>query len=363
MSLRSALFLPALSLALMGQAPSGAPAQPVNAAQRKAVIATLAQELTSKYVFPEVAAKVTKAIQAKEASGGYASDTTAPAFAEALSKDLRGQAQDRHFRVMVDPDFKPEPDAEDRAPTADELAHLRQEMASFAYGIEKVERLPGNVGYLNLRGFGPTAIVGPAYTAALTLLGGSDALILDLRRNGGGEPESVAYLMSHFFPEGDVRHLNDIYTRPEDKTRQYWTSTVGAHYAGPVFVLTSPRTFSGGEECAYDFQTQKRATLVGEVTGGGANPGDMFSLGQNLVVFIPTGRAINPITHTNWEHVGVNPDIAVPAADALKTAYAAILKNFIEKEKDPEQKQYLEATLGRVEKGETKAPNYSRMPD
>jgi C-terminal processing protease CtpA/Prc len=216
---------------------------------------------------------------------------------------------------------------------------------------------------MDLRGFGPAAFVGEAYTSALSLLVGSKALILDLRRNGGGDPESVAFLMSHFFPEGDSRLINTIYTRPKDETRQFWTSRVPVHYAGPVYVLTSPRTFSGGEECAYDFQTQKRATLVGEVTGGGANPGGGFSLGKPFVVFIPTGKAINPITHTNWEHVGVKPDIAVPAADALKTAHAAILKDLIAKEKNPEQKEYLEGALGRVERGETKTPNYARMPD
>src|SRR6185437_8104945 len=121
--------------------------------------------------------------------------------------------------------------------------------------------------------------------------------------------------------------------------------------------------FSGGEECAYDFQTQKRGTLVGEVTGGGANPGAGVGLGSQMVVFIPTGKAINPVTHTNWEHVGVKPDMAVPAADALKTAYASILKGFIAKEKDPEQKQYLESTLARVEKGEARVPDYNRMQD
>ncbi len=361
MPLRPTFILPALSLILAAPLPAQAPA--IGATQRKAVIETLAQDLRAKYVFPDVAEKVIKSLQAKAAAGGYDTATTAPAFADALSKDLRAQGQDRHFRVGYDPHFKPEADDEDRPPTPDEIIHLRQEMASSAYGIFKVERLPGNVGYLDLRGFGPTAFVGAAYTSALSLLSGTDALILDLRQNGGGDPESVAYLLSHFFPEGDARHLNDIYTRPSDATRQYWTTAVGVHYAGPVFVLTSPRTFSSGEECAYDFQTQKRATLVGEVTGGGANPGGDFGLGEGLVVFIPTGKAINPVTKTNWEHVGVKPDTAVPAAEALTTAHAAILKTLIEKEKDPDQKQRLQEVLARVEKCETKAPNYTRRAD
>ncbi|HTL98289.1 MAG TPA: S41 family peptidase [Holophagaceae bacterium] len=355
------LLLSAMSLALAAQ--PAPPATPITAAQRKAALETLTKELRARYVFPEVADKVAKAIQAKAASGGYDGDATVPAFAEALSKDLRAQGQDRHFRVMVDPDFKPEDEDEDRPPTPAEVAEARKEEAQRMYGIAKVERLPGNVGYMDLRGFGPTEIDGSAYTSALSLLSGTDALILDLRQNGGGSPEGVAFLMSHFFAEGDVRLINSIYNRPKDTTRQFWTVAVGVRYTQPVFVLTSPRTFSGGEECAYDFQTQKRGTLVGEVTGGGANPGAGVGLGSQMVVFIPTGKAINPVTHTNWEHVGVKPDVAVPAADALKTAYASILKGFIAKEKDPEQKQYLESTLARVEKGEARVPDYSRMQD
>ena len=229
-----------------------------------------------------------------------------------------------------------------------------------AYGLERVDRLPGNVGYLEVRGFGPTEFVGPAYAQAMALLSGSEAIIVDLRRNNGGRPESVAFLMSHFFPEGDTRHLNDIYDRPTNTTRQYWTDpSAGPRFSGPVYVLTSRRTFSGGEECAYDFQTQKRATLIGETTGGGANPGGLVSLGHGFVVFIPSGQAINPVTKTNWEHVGVKPEVTVPAADALRTAHAAALKTLLPKVKDPEERQQLEALLARVEKGEAEKPNYA----
>ncbi len=347
-----------LSAPLVAQAP---PAPPLGAAQRKDVLESLSRELQTKYVFPEVADKVSAALRAKAAARGYEAATTAPAFAEVLSKDLRDLAQDGHFQVFFDPAFKPGADDEDRPPTQAELAQGRREAAQRGFGIDRLERLPGNVGYLELRGFGPMEFIGQAYTQALTLLSGTEALILDLRRNGGGSPESVAYLMSHFFAEGDSRHLNDIYTRPKNETRQYWTDpSVALHYAKPVYVLTSPRTFSGGEECAYDFQTQKRATLVGEVTGGGANPGGGVSLGEGFVCFIPTGRAINPITKTNWEHVGVKPDVLVPAADALRTAHAALLKTLITKEQDPEDKAYLSEVLGRVEKGEPEKRVYTR---
>ena len=358
----SLLLVPAalVQAPLAAQAPPpAAPARPISAPERLAILDTLAKELKAKYVFPEIAEQVAVALLAKAKSGGYDAATTVAAFAEALSKDLRELGKDGHFRVRFDPRFKAETD-EDKPPTKEELVQGRKEMASMAFGIERLERLPGNVGYVELRGFGPMEFVGAAYTQALSLLAGSEALILDLRRNGGGSPESVAFLMSHFFPEGDSRHLNDLYNRPKNETRQYWTDpSVGQRYTAPVYVLTSARTFSGGEECAYDFQTQKRGILVCETTGGGANPGGPVALGHGLVCFIPTSRAINPITKTNWEHVGVKPDLAVPAADALKTAYATILKDLIKKEKEPEDREQLEALLGRVEKGESEKPNYT----
>lgn len=353
---RSLFLLPALVLALSAQEATA----PATSAQRKAVVTALAQVLKAQYVFPEVAETVGKVLVAKAEKGGYDRAATDKDFAEALSRDLREQGKDGHFRVRFDPQFKPR-DEEERPPTKEEVADARTQSARRAFGLAKVEQLPGNIGYLDVRGFGPTEFVGPAFSAALQILSGTEALILDLRQNGGGDPESVAYLVSHFFPEGDTRHLNSIYNRPKNTTRQYWTSpTVGVRYTAPVYVLTSSRTFSGGEECAYDFQTQKRATLVGEVTGGGANPGHAVPLGHGFNAFIPTGRAINPVTNTNWEHVGVKPDVAVPAMEALKAAHAAILKDLLAKEKDLEYRTRLEGILSRIEKGEPEPVRYAR---
>lgn len=335
------------------------PATKVDAATRTAVIASLARQLHANYVFPDVAGQASAQLIAKDAKGGYASATDTEAFAEALSKDLRAFGKDGHFRVGFAPGYHPHPTTlTQEAPSQADQEQMRRQVASAAYGIQRVERLTGNVGYMELRAFGPTDMVSDALSSAMRLLSGTDALILDLRRNGGGEPSTVAYLMSHFFAADDKRHLNDIYTRPTDKTEQYWTTPVGTHYSKPVYVLTSARTFSGGEECAYDFQTQKRGTLVGETTGGGANPGDDFPLSHDFVAFIPTGRAINPITHTNWEHIGVKPDIATTAADAQKTAYAAILRTLLAAAKDPEEREALGDTLAKVENNEAEQPNY-----
>jgi C-terminal processing protease CtpA/Prc len=349
------LILSALCLALSAQpAPTT-----LSSAQRRAVVASLTQALKARYVFPEVAAKTAAALEAKAAAGGYDGAKDAKTFTQALGKDLRDQAQDVHCRVVMAPDLK-EAEDDERAPTPKEVEQAHREMEEFAYGILKVERLPGNVGYLDLRGFGPTYAVAPAYDAAMTLLSGSKAIILDLRRNGGGEPASVAYLLSHFFPEGDARHLNDLRYRVGDRIQQYWTSPVSAHFGGQVYVLTSPRTFSGGEECAYDLQTQKRGILVGETTGGGANPGGLVPLGEGLAAFIPSGRAVNPVTGTNWEHVGVKPDIAVPAADALKTAWAAIVRGEAAEAKEPEEKAELADLLDRIQRDDLPKPVYTK---
>ncbi|HEY4083792.1 MAG TPA: S41 family peptidase [Burkholderiaceae bacterium] len=331
-------------------------APPLSPAERVEVLQTLKSKLNANYVFPEVAAHINATLPAKAAA--YNKTADAAEYSELLSKDLRELGNDKHFRVFYDPEFH-RSEAPDAIPSAEDMEHQRVQAAQLAYGVEKVQRLPGNVAYVELRGFGPTELVAPAYASTMALIAGSDALILDLRRNGGGSPTSVALWMSYFFAQGDERHLNDIYTRSTDSTQQFWTTTaVGERYTQPVYVLTSPRTFSGGEECAYDFQTQKRATLIGETTGGGANAGDRFALGHGLVINIPTARAINPITHTNWEHVGVKPDVQAPAADAQQVAYVTILRAQLDKITDPDDKAHLKKLLALAEKGESEAPVY-----
>jgi hypothetical protein len=360
--LAQVLFAPALLAQAPETALDRALQAPITAAQKRTVVEGLAAKLAQNYVFPEVAKSTGNALKAKLAKGGYDGAGTRKAFMELLSEDLRTFGNDRHFWVRFDPALKEDED-DDKPPTPKEREEMRAMAAKHGYGIAKAEILPGNVGLLDLRAFGPAEAVGPALSAAMAMLNGTDAFILDLRQNGGGSPEAVAFLCSYFFDEGDSRHLNDIYNRPKDSTRQFWTIAVpGPRYGGtkPVWVLTSKRTFSGGEECAYDFQTQKRATLVGETTGGGANPGGGVTLGEGFIAFVPTGKAVNPITKTNWEHVGVKPDLAVPAADALKVAHAAALRKLAAAEKDPDARARLEDRAAKVEKGEQEPPRYGR---
>jgi C-terminal processing protease CtpA/Prc len=220
----------------------------------------------------------------------------------------------------------PPPDA---APSAADKARLHTFAQRINAAFVKAERLDGNIGYLRIDGFLPPEECGPRAAAAMTFLADTDALIIDARENHGGDPASVAIVVSYLYDAGDEIHINDIYWRPDNSTRQYWTiqSLPGRRYPNkPVYLLTSHETFSGGEELAYDLQTEKRATLVGEVTGGGANPGGPSKIGEHFALFVPQGRAVNPVTKTDWEGTGVKPDVATTAARALDTAYLAALR-------------------------------------
>ncbi len=336
------------------------PDAPLTTADRREIVETLTQQLRSRYVYPERAEPVAARLSQRSAQGAYEGAATVAAMGEALNRDLRERDEDRHFRVEFDPDVQPAPGGEPPKPTREEIERDRAQAARMGYGITRVQRLPGNIGYLDLRGFGPTEFVAPGYDAAMRLLGGTDALVLDLRNNGGGEPTSVSYLLSHFFAEGDERHLNDIYDRPTNTTREYRTMPIGApRYLRPIAVLTSKTTASGGEECAYDLQTQQRATLYGETTMGAANPGEMVALGHGLAAFVPTGRAINAVTKKDWEKVGVAPDMKLPAAEALKAAYLALLEQRVREVKEPGELGQLQGILAKARAGTIDLPVYT----
>jgi hypothetical protein len=293
----------------------------IDAATRARVIEGAAAKLNEYYVFPETARKMAEAAQAKLKSGAYDAVTDGDDFAAKLTEDLQAVSHDKHLRVNFSAQALPkrEPGA-NPAPDPEADARMRAQMQRGNCAFEKVEWLPPNIGYLKFNGFADPAVCGPTVTAAMGFLAHVDALIIDLRNNGGGSPDMVAYVCSYLFAERT--HLNDLYNRKEDKTTEYWTKDApGPRLATqPVFVLTSKRTFSGAEEFTYNLKNLKRATIIGETTGGGAHPVSGHRIDDHFMIGVPFARAINPITKTNWEGTGVEPDVKVPAAEALEVA-------------------------------------------
>jgi len=318
----------------------------IEAAERDQFLDRLAKELQEAYVFPEVAEKMVADMKTKRAE--YEKITSGPALASKLTTNLQAISKDKHLRVRASATPFPKPPKE--GPTAAERDRAKEFSRRMNGAILKVERLPGNIGYLDIRNFMQPEAVAEPMAAAMDFLARTDACILDLRKNGGGSPKGVALVCSYFFPEEPV-HLNSLYWRKGDRTEEFWTlkSVTGKRYVGKdLYVLTSSRTFSGAEECAYNLQTQKRGTIVGETTGGGAHPGGMVPLGDRFIAFVPTGRAINPITKTNWEGTGVKPDKACAADQALDMALEMAVKKLLDNAKDDDTKRLIQMDLDRA---------------
>ena len=263
-------------------------------------------------------------LRVRRARGAYDAEGNGIAFALRLHNELRELSHDKHLRVDYSVRPLPPQGAGDAPPTPspEVVARRRQRLDEINCGFVKAERLEGNVGYLKFNMFGDPDICGPTAAAAMNFLAGTRALIVDLLDNGGGAPSMVAYISSYLFSQRT--HLNDLWNRKTGATQEFWTrdDVPGRRFGSekPVYVLTSQRTFSGAEEFAYNLKSLKRATIIGETTGGGAHPVSGHRIDEHFMMGVPDARAINPITHTNWEGVGVEPDVKVPASQALAAA-------------------------------------------
>lgn len=319
---------------------------PLAASERAALVENAITLLQRSYVFPDKAAQAATTLRAHLHDGAFDDAAGAESFADALTDALRDATGDAHLaaRYVEAPVPVESTDADgSAADQADEL--LQQRRRNF--GFAEVKRLHGNIGYLDIHQFGRPAGLAERVPAAMALLADTAALIIDLRHCGGGDPDSVKLVASYLV---DARtHLNDIYWREEDRIEERWTQddVPGRRYGAtrPLYILTSRETFSGGEDFAYALKNAGRAVLVGETTGGGAHPGNPRRLGEHFLMFVPSGRPINPVTHTDWEGVGVVPDIAVAADEALDAAQIAALQRLIPAETDPEWKGRLQESL------------------
>src|SRR5688572_28781672 len=345
------LGLLALSVASVGFAQPEQPDITIDAATRTQVIDGILKRLNDSYVFPEVAKKMEQSIRERVDKKEYDQITSAREFAATLTKDLQAVSNDKHLRVRYSHAPIPERGPR-REPTAEEREQRRRDLNWMNHGFAKVERLRGNIGYLEFSGFMDEELGADTVAAAMNFVNGTDALIIDMRANGGGNPAMVALVCSYLFGPEPV-HLNSLYWREGNRTEEFWTrkELVGKRYLNKdVYVLTSKRTFSGAEEFTYNLKNLKRATIVGEATGGGAHPGGGFRISEHFGMFVPTGRAISPITKTNWEGTGVTPDVNVPADQALLVARIMALKKVQTTLTNPELKPRVQDEIQKLEK-------------
>jgi hypothetical protein len=328
--------------------PVAEPDRPVAAAERARVVAGVLDSLRAAYVFPDAVAGMAAAVHRHARRGAY-DGLTARALADSLTAHLRAARRDGHLRVAYRPtSMAPPPPAADSAAVRAERARERAAAERANHGVHRVERLAGNVGYLALHAFAEPEGAGPALAAAMTLLAHTDALILDLRANGGGYPPTADLVASYLLDARPV-HLLSFYHRPTDRTFDSWSlaAVPGPRYgaARPVYVLTSRATASAAEALAYTLRHLGRATVVGDTTGGHAHPGGYRDVGGGFAVFVPDGRPTSPVTRGNWEGVGVVPNVVTPAAGALPAAHVAALRALLGAARDPERRRELDAAL------------------
>lgn len=319
-----------LVLALAVMLPAQALAQVPEAKPREAV-AAIATEIRERYFSAEKGDAIADALETEAAAGKYDALKDPRDLASALANRLR--PEDAHFNVIWSAEAAAAPLTAGPAmrapgggpPPGQQPADGFDPFSLVNYGFASAEILPGNVGVITMRLFANIDFDNPddparrAADAALAMVANTDAVVFDLRNNGGGAPSMVGYLVSAFTkPDADI--YNTFHSRQGTRSEKPGVFYGRPRLEVPVYVLTSGRTGSAAEAMPYTLQAAKRATIVGEATGGAANPGGIVPIAGGYAVFISAGSPINPITKTNWEGAGVKPDVATPAADALTTA-------------------------------------------
>ncbi|MBN2088238.1 S41 family peptidase, partial [candidate division KSB1 bacterium] len=283
--------------------------------------------------------------------GKYKQITNLPDYTNRLTEDLQSISHDKHLRIRTLP---PRSGGEQVKISPEEARKQRlEQLRKDNFGFKKMEILPGNIGYIDFRYFSDAGFgqAGATAIAAMNFLAYTDAIIFDLRQNGGGSPSMIQLISSYLFEESV--HLNSFYIRKTNETKQFWTQ---GHVQGPkmaktpVYVLTSSYTFSGAEEFTYNLKNMKRGTIIGETTGGGAHPveGHIFE-DLKVGMSLPFGRAVNPITKTNWEGTGIEPDIKVAADQALMVARIEATKKLMEMASDETKKKQLAWAIAGLE--------------
>jgi len=318
---------------------------------RELVIRRAAELLEMYYLFPETGKKLAEKIQEQLQQGKYDEISKPSLFGAALHSDLREIIKDGHLHLYYHPQ---EAEAlEQRAQQAqpgDEDTHWWEQRWDNNFGLKKAEVLVGNIGYLDIHVFAPVFLAAERIAAAIGFLSDCSALIFDLRQCSGGDPYTVQLLESYLFPPEPLL-LHTLEDRFKKRSIQIWTLP---HVPGkrmpdaPVYILTSAQTFSGGEDFSYTLKHHQRARIVGETSKGGAHIIEFLPVGKGFVLVVPTGQPIHPVTGSNWEGTGVEPDINVPKEHALETAHLHALKTLATQSTDKTKAKLYQAFLRRA---------------
>ena len=298
---------------------------------KTALIDELVTKLKDHYVLVEQLDVINNGLKDLAKSDAYNKAQSNAEIAKLITKRL--QTFDKHFGLTLRASSEVH---KNNKPSENWFEQLSRKN----YGFEQVKVLKGNIGYIDFWGF---ALLNDQSRQKVKhimgYLDGIDALIIDLRKNGGGSAEMVQLISSYFL--SNKTHLNSFYSRATNKITEYWTfDNIVSPFTDdlPIYILTSDYTFSAAEEFAYNFKQLKRATLIGESTKGGANPWGFVNVNKTFKAAIPNAKAINPITKTNWEGVGVQPDIAISNQAAFDKTYLIALEQLFTSIKNPYQK-------------------------
>ena len=335
-----AVLLLLVSEALFGQVE---PRENLGSAEKRAIVDAVCENLEREYIFPDITEQYVRLLRKNLESGIYDNIEDPSEFGQAVTGDLESIHRDRHLSVRFDPEWVR---GERGRKELDQEAIERREWQNLTrnYGFREIEILDGNIGYLRLDSFSYDENAYAVAIGAMSVLANADALVIDLRSNGGGSPEMVQFLCSYLL-ENPRKHLNSFTYREEAKLTQYWTYTYlpGRRLVeADLWLLTSENTFSAAEEFAYNLKNLERAVIIGETTGGGAHDNKFIVLTDRFMMSLPFARALNPVTQANWEEVGVEPDVNVHQDLALKTALAMASRQLAERENPAHIKAYHE---------------------
>ena len=302
------------------------------------LIYSISDSLNKHYIFPDKAESISTYLHAQLKSNVYAQLLSDPQkLADQIGKDISTVYHDPHMRIQYDPGFNAQVAYN---PTPEELQQVKKYWKDNNYSFKKAEVLPDNIGYLSFNLFvDDIKAAKRTIKAALTFLSNTDAIIIDLRDNMGGDPKMVSQIESYFFNQ--KTQMNSLINRSTMDTVFLYadpSKADGLYLPMPVYILTSQHTFSGAEDFSYGMQVAKRAFIVGETTGGGAHPQMPFSVNQGFVMYIPFARSENPITHTDWEGTGVIPDVKIASDKAFNKAQELIFRDDLARATDQKTK-------------------------